>query len=617
MEIYMKIKALFSLIIMALAPATFAMQMPPKSAQEAATVKTTVTAEDQCPVCQETAANTVQNELKITNCCQNFICASCENGIIQNARNIAAQNQTPEQRNLFANQHGFEPRNQLKANCPLCRKDLDTRAAKLLTQTESLEIIDVNGTKFNLDPELSQALLQCTNLEALEAHPGILDFSGLNHGKRGFLRKEFITRVAEWINNPKYQQSKFTPRLEIFETAHYLGAPDNILYMLANELWPSMQDNSNNNELNKEYKKHVRSLARSHLSSPKHFLRYLQSKPANYASILKTQFMGGNLMDPQSGIQLDFDSLKIFMQTLRDTGWYTHNNADWYIQYPFCSLDGLIDLLKYLDMKSDSFLRQSLNLSNHSIENFSCDFIEYIDILNLSNNNIQKLTGNQLKRKCALPAKLILTNNPINTIEESFFEALRKERATKYNSCEISLENNKLTAAQKEEVRKKFYKATNTVPQRYFNCEMFGNAFVYGGCLAGIAGALYACNKLADYAPQFTKSLSVGLATGIGGIIGASREFLRGPSHSGKWLLFDVAAGATGAYFGAHKIFEKQPALAKVLPMAFAGLTGSVTGYFAGWQAGTITANGLAKLSHPEISWKNQNWANGDYTLKL
>lgn len=628
-DTYMKFKVLFSLIVMALTPSTFAMQMPSKSTQEAATVKTTVKAEDQCPVCQESAANTAQSELKITQCCQNFICTSCENGIIENARNIVAQNQTPEQRNIFANQNGFEPRNQLKAMCPFCRKDLSTSTATLLTQKEPLNIIDVKGAQFTLEPELAQALLKCTNLEALEAHPGILDFSNLKHK---FLTQKIIIGLAKAINNPREfkndldstePMTKHVTKLnpKAFEIAHYLGAPDNILYILANELWSYIQEDAKDSESTKTYKKSLRHLARPHLSSPKHFLRYLQSKPANYTGILKTQFMGGNLLNPQGGIQLDFDSLKIFTQTLRDTGWYTFDNTDWYIRYPFCSLDGIKELLAHL--RVDTNYRTSINLSRHKLETFTCDMLADIGILNLSYNNIRKLTGaclavtnkNYIE---SLPYKIILESNPIESIDESFFEALRKKRASSYNNCEIILQNTNLTDAQKEDARKKFYKATRTVPQRYLNSRIFGNAFVYGGCLAGLAAALYAGNKLADYAPKVAKGISVATSTIAGGIVGALREmYVHRRDESIPWLAVDMIGSGTISYFGAHKILEKKPVLAKVLPMAGAGAIGALAGYFAGWQLGTITANGLAKISHPEISWENQHWSNGDYTLKL
>jgi hypothetical protein len=245
-----------------------------------------------------------------------------------------------------------------------------------------------------------------------------------------------------------------------------------------------------------------------------------------------------------------------------------------------------------------------------------------IGILNLSYNNIRKLTGSCLTIANKnyiqpLPSRIILKSNPIESIDDSFFEMIRKNRSCSYNTCAIELQNNKLTAGQEKEAHQKFYKATHTIPQRYFNPKMSAVAFLCGGSLAGLAAGIYVGNKLADYTPQFTKGLSVGLATGLGGIIGASRELLKAPSHSGKWMLCDAAIGATGAYFGAHKILNKNLNLAKILPLAITGLTGSIAGYFAGYQGGNLTYNALAKISHPEISWKNENWAMGHYTLEL
>jgi hypothetical protein len=589
----------------------------------------TIAADSQCPVCMEQANTLDKNNLRITSCCKNFICQPCENNIQETAARNAAQYQTAAGQIAFLEQNGYAPRNQLKAMCPLCRKDLSTSSATLLTQKEPLNIIDVKGAQFALEPELAQALLKCTNLEALEAHPGILDFSNLKHK---FLTQKLIIGLAKTINNPRKfkndldstePMAKHVTKLnpKAFEIAHYLGAPDNILYIMANELWPYIQEQPNDTEPTKQYKKNVRHLARPHLASPKHFLHFLQTKPANYTDNFKTHFMKGNLLDTQGGIQLDFDSLKVFYTTLRDTGWYTHDNSDWYIKYPFCLLDGIKELLIHFEM--DPNYSHSINLSRHKLETFSCDMLPKIGTLNLSYNSIRKLTGSCLAVANknyiqSLPSRIILESNPIESIDDSFFEIIRKNRGTAYNTTEISLQNSNLTAAQKEDVRKKFYKATHTVPQRYLNSRMFGNAFVYGGCLAGIAGALYASNKLADYAPKVAKGISVATSTIAGGIVGALREmYVHRRDESIPWLAVDMIGSGTISYFGAHKILEKKPVLAKVLPMAFTSLTGSLAGYFAGWKVGTITANGLAKISHPEISWKNENWSSGDYTLKI
>ncbi len=620
----MKFKLLLPALL-SISGACLAMEpIEPTHHQSASSAVGTIAADSQCPVCMEQAHTVDTNNLRITACCKNFICQPCENTIQETAARNAAQYQTAAGQIAF----GYAPRNQLKASCLLCRKDLKTNPAKLPCTQKPLEIIDANGTQFTLAPELTQALLQCTSLEALELHPGALDFSQLKHK---FLTQNMIISLAKTIMSPKDLKktldsiepmaehvSKLDPKA--FEIAHYLGAPDNILYILANELWPYIQEDKTDSESTKTYKKSLRHLARPHLSSPRHFLRYLQSKPANYTNMLRTQFMGGSLLDPQGGIQLDFDSLKVFYSLLRDTGWYTHDNGDWFIKYPFCSLDGIKELLSHIGIKTDS--RYSINLSRHKLETFSCDILPDIATLNLSYNNIRTLTGSCLTIANknyiqSLPYQIILESNPIESIDDSFFEIIRKNRGTAYNTTEISLQNSNLTAAQKKDVRKKFYKATHTVPQRYLNSRIFEGAFLYGGCLAGAAGALYACNKFANYAPQFTKSLSVGLATGIGALIGASREFLSRPAPSGKLMLFDVAAGSICAYVGSKELFNKQPALAKVIPMICAGALGQLSGYFAGWKAGTITANDLAKLSHPEISWNNENWSHGNYSLKL
>lgn len=630
----------------------------PLSQDTQISVQKEINSDDVCPTCLRLAKDIPQQERCITNCCQKFICDTDAQKIIkavedarlkEDAEQFAQEekarrkeekdrrekesmrrilgNDALQEMNDILKRHNrlVEPepqKTQQKVRrisiCPYCSKELSTTKAFLkkgFIQKPVVEIIDAENNKFDLDQELSTALLQCGSFKMRDdalntagtAAP--LDFSGVIPTQGRFLKQDLITKIAQLINDPINQTPNIPQTLEFFELANYLEAPGNILYIVANELWPLMQDKPNDAPHIKKYKECLRGVARPHLACPNNLLHYLQSIPASTVKQFKDALN-------QSELNFSFGAIK---QNLQNHGWYQDNEQNWYKVYPFCSLDGITEMLTYLKIDTDSWRLQSFNLSNHFIETFSCDFSASIETLNLSNNNVKKLTGKQLHKREGswLPRKIILTNNPINTLEESFFEALRKARTTSSNSCEISLENNTLSNAQKEEIRKKFYKATHTIPERYLNRSLFEKAFLYGGALAGIGAGLYAGNKLGNYAPNLMKNISVSASVAIGIIAGACREaYFHHGNESAPWFFFDVTAGATGAYFGSKKLFNYKPQATKVVPMAITGIAGALTGALVAKGTGNIVANGLARISHPKTPFSN-TWSNGDYTLKL
>lgn len=537
-----------------------------------------VSDEDQCMICFLEAKDLPAAQLQLTNCCQSLICKDCEKGVLEQPL--------------------------LSAQCQKCRREnWTTRQAKLVPV--EIKITDVYREKCTLNDKHARALLKCSALEAYTSHEGVLDFS--KQTQHTFLTKDYIIRLAQIIADPKKERSgTIGPVLKMFEIAHYLGAPDNILFIIANELWPRMQDQTDDSAENKSYKKHVRQLARPHLASPKHLLNYLRINPA-----ASNFFRDLHARDSNQKIQLSFTIIRLLSQLEED--WYTYNDSDWYMGYQFCSLDGIKELLAHLGARA-----RSIDLSGHMLETFSSDIIEWMKTLDLSNNNIRQLTATNLERKNHLPDEIILNNNPINLIDESFFEEMRKSRATEYNFCKISIKNCNLSNKQKEEIRKKFYKATTTIPQRYLHSELFRMVFEGGGSLVGTAASLYACYKLNDYAPKCAKGISLTTAAILGGAIGCAREsFFHKRDTSAPWLIFDAITGAALSSIAAYKILEKKPQLAKAIPMAYAGIVGAITGWAFGGGIGNRTANALHKLTHPEIEWKNENWTRGTYTIDL
>lgn len=638
----MKFKAFLLTLLMFLTPIW---GMEPQ-AQKAAITLETIKYDDVCLQCHRIAQDIPQHELCITNCCKKFLCDTDAQKIIEATEdaNLKAESEAfaaeekirratskvssnlnsilKEADEIIKKYGPHLTQNKLviltKPLCPYCSKELSTTKVflkKSFIQKPVVKIIDSDNKEFDLNQELSNALLQCGSFAMREdvlntaSTAAPLDFSAVIPTQGRFLKQDLIVKLAELINDPIVHASNIPQNIAFFELAHYLEAPVNILYIVANELWPLMQETQNDAPHIKKYKEYLKEVARPHLACPHNLLRYLRSIPASMAKQFKDNAN-------QSEINFSFDAIK---KNLQNNGWYQDNEQNWYKIYPFYSLNGLAELLTYLEIDTDNWRLRSFNLSNHFIETFTCDFAGSIETLNLSNNKIKKLTGNQLLKREGgrLPRGLILTNNPINTVDESFFEALRKARTTGYNSCEISLENNLFSDTQKQEVRKKFYTATHTIPERYLNRDIFEKAFLYGGALAGIGAGLYAGNKLGNYAPNLVKNISVTSCVALGIIAGACREmYSHRRDESVPWFFFDVLAGAAGSYFGSKKLFNYKPQATKVIPMVITGMAGALTGGLVAKGTGNILANGLARISHPKIPSVN-TWSNGTYTIRL
>lgn len=210
----MKFKALL-LSILTLAPLCRAMEPIEPIAQQQEQQLTQLTeterrkqtsripADTACLVCQDEAKDIPAGKLKLTNCCQNLLCQDCEEGVRKTAQDNVNLYQTEEGIAQSYGEYGEILRNQLRPLCPVCRVDLATRQAKLVSTQEPIEIIDINGEKFTMEDEQAAALLQCTALETYTSHEGVLDFSALDHRKHSFLTKDYIIRLAQIITNPK------------------------------------------------------------------------------------------------------------------------------------------------------------------------------------------------------------------------------------------------------------------------------------------------------------------------------------------------------------------------------------------------------------------------------
>lgn len=440
-----------------------------------------------------------------------------------------------------------------------------------------LKIIDIEKKHFVLSRDLSQALLKCTNLETNKLHPGILDFTGLDAKQRSFLTQDNIRLLALFIINPKcMERNELAPKikqLDLFELAHYLGAPDNILYLLANETWPLMQDQKDDTDAIKSYKKNIRQLAKPHFASPKHLAEYIEA----YSFGENCYFFDWARSHNVDYSNLSFDAIS---RRLENKGWYLDKNNNWYKVYPFCTLDGIQDLYG----------------SDKPAE------------LHVRGHRLATVSGNLLGNKSVYDIKISLDDNPITSIDDSFFQALAKKRAAGRN-VEISLMNTKLTAEQKEEFNKKFYNATNTLPQRYLNKSKFRCLATGAACLGTALAVQYFSYKL----PGLIRASSV-VSTGIvgfvaGGLVGCVTGF--------PPLMFLSACG--GLFTATDSFLESLKNNPKILSLPTHLFAIPLAGLATKMFAADYAAIALAKRSHPDISWKAEKdivW-NSNYKFKI
>lgn len=461
------------------------------------------------------------------------------------------------------------------------------------------QIIDIQGAPFNLSPELSQALLKCTNLKAREDFSGTLDFTGLDSKTRPYLTKDKITLLAFLIISPRsIERAELAPRikqLDFFELAHYLGAPDNILYLLANELWPLMQDQKEDATDVKAYKKYIRQLAKPHFASPRHLLNYLKTKTSyNTLDICRWD------CDPIT-VELSFNVLQKFYKEEKDNGWYRYKDSFWCINYPFCSLEGITELISYLKFSGTSCSLQ-IKLKNHYLETFSCDLAPYIETLDLTDNNIKELSGQQLKYTNRPPRRIILDGNPISSINDSFFEALRNIRSRwfvdRYDAnrkqyqddigCFISLGRTALTNNQKKLISTKFNNAAKTLPERLFNRTAFDVGIALTGAVVGGVASYYALDYIKAKAPIVMTGL---FFTPLPLLLAGDEKYQEklGPAALGIAMQIAIAyQDLKGANNLAH---------------AGGVFVGGTIGLGVGVVSSYLAALGLAKCTHPKITF--------------
>lgn len=568
----MKFKSLFLALLTIYCTATSAMDAREQQIQINVP---TIYPDDACLRCHTLAQNVPQNKRCLTECCSQFICADDAQAILKTAAN---HNWTKRNINHQLTQmHPPLTAEQIKKMrkialpklakpgiCPNCNQKLSVdfnKGVSLKTPIErkpSITLIDTQNKRFELSPELSAALLKCETLHMYEdslATKVPIDFSEIKD--KPYLKQDLIIRLAQLIKDPVKETHRMKRDLELFECAHFLGAPDNIFYLIANELWPLMQEQANDTAPIIEYKKSIKLLAKPHFASLLQLREFINAQPYVYDSSNPSpysHFYTGNLSSNA-------------LLTLPNRGWYQGKNNQWYRIYPFCTLDGIENFRP---------INIPINLTGHRLERIVSNILEGVNSQN-ENTNIS----------------FNLDNNPITCIDESFFQALAKRRAAG-NAVELSFLNTRLSAQQKEEYKKKFDKATQTLPERYLSRFKF-KSLVMGTSFIGTALAL---NCVYHKNPQLADTAYIISLIGAGAYMGGVAI---GPITTFGSIFY----GAIGTVIGLLA--------ATTTPTRYAA--GIAFGSYAASQLADIAALELAKRSHPELKggdffrediiWKN------------
>lgn len=292
-----------------------------------------------------------------------------------------------------------------------------------------------------------------------------VDFSLL---KRPCLQGRKIIRVLHNTEDPTYLTltSEVVPEeIHLLETANALGLQNQACARhLAQRLWPLIQESGPNPlKLTDWQKKGVKAIARPYAPCPALMLQYLQEN-RNSKKVKNRIF---HLLDEHAC------RLNLSHTVCYDVGYHPK----------FGTLAGLEDLVRYLcrTIHVTSELDE-VNLDDHMLDTFSLKDIQHMEYqehrypfrnglrrLLIRKNCISELSEHQIDTTDLPTVLLDLSDNSISNVSDGVFKAINGSRARyriQYH-FHLSLARNLLNPIQKEELQKKFYKATHTIPERW------------------------------------------------------------------------------------------------------------------------------------------------------
>jgi hypothetical protein len=526
-------RVLLALSILSSLTATFAMEMPEdeKGKQKIVQKMSEVAEDEQCGVCYVDAKTLGESKLQATNCpCDKFICSNCVDRIKAEADGNAAL--TPEQRDTFANANHFDPINLSKAKCPFCRKPLTVRPIKLkkdYSQQKPITIIDRDGSKIVLSGQESAALLKCVTIANMIDEVGdyTIDLSWLAEAPDFSVMKQLIA----CCNDIKAASKDLNAAddIALFKFANYLDAPANIIHFFANRIWVCIQDAAGDTPEMKAEKKRLRLLAEPYLANPGHVIAYAQYHSIDLRNTIKqgTYWAGVHF----AGGLIDISYATLVPLLTEGDGWYKADDGLWYnATFKFGSLKNVKKIVEPIH----SGATISINASGHALT--QCHLKEImsafytIQELILNDNLIQVLdvdTTGHIDLE-----KLTIRNNPIATIDDSFYNLVYQKRIRCF-PFSLTLKSNALTEEQKQEVQDKFYRITHTIPERFMNLNttralLFWTAMgavPFGSVGGAVMGIMLASNVMPMSGSIAIECLKVAVGM-VGGATGVPASFL-------------------------------------------------------------------------------------------
>lgn len=325
-----------------------------------------------------------------------------------------------------------------------------------------LTVIDSNGQRHTFTLEESTDLLQCKLLKGCreDCPDGDLDYS---ESKNQFIRIDLLKNLAQFCNDViTASASTCDDYFSLLELANYCEAPKNVLFVLANKIWPDLQDRIDDTQKTKDWKKKLRMLVIPYLASPAHFLEYLQNNPTINLDELN-----------KHDLNLSYKAINSLHP--RKCNWLQGQDGLWYphpLTLRWGSLKGLRALNEYLaaqrvDRRCGWLC---ISLSGHAITNFCLSELnktnptyETFTHFDLDHNLIALITGEQFGTVPFI--KVLLNHNAIDSVDNSFYNQVHQWRENS-KQCIISLQDNAFTEQQKSEIQKKLFKATHALPER-------------------------------------------------------------------------------------------------------------------------------------------------------
>gem|GEM_PF-3026253 len=479
---------------------TFAMELPKdeKGKQKVVRKISEVAEDDLCGVCYEDAKTLGKDKLRATNCpCDKFICSNCVDKIRAEANENAAL--TPEQRSTLTDANYFDPINISKARCPFCRKPLSVRSIELkkdydYSQQNPITIIDKDGKQIVLSGQESAALLKCVTIKNMIDEVGdyTIDLSWLAELPNFSVIKKLITCCDDIVTASKALHA--ADDIALLKLANYLDAPANVLHFFANRVWVRIQDVPGDNQNVKVEKKQLRLIAQPHLASPKYLVAYAKYHGIDLRTIITLITL--------ANVNVSYAELASLLKA--DDGWYMDSELAYQANFRFGSLDGFSELMAALRI-NPTHSNYSLDLSGHALIKMPAKAIlavykKGLNGLCLNNNLIQVLDCDMIENFDI--DKLIIKDNPVICIDDSFYTMVYKKRIKGINFI-LTLKTNSLTEKEKKEIRAKFYRAAHTIPERFMS-QKNARAILGYGLLAGVS---FSVAGAAVLVPEFLSKL--------------------------------------------------------------------------------------------------------------